>query len=88
MEGVLQNLQHKIQTAEADDEHEKSQQKKDHEYLNKYHEMKEMENRKRKLMQKDMAHTNKATMSERRTWDVDYQDERLNEKIGLTKEQM
>lgn len=39
-------------------------------------------------MQKNIAHSNKATMSERRTWDLDFQDERLNEKIGLTREQM
>ena len=39
-------------------------------------------------MQKNIAHSNKATMSERRQWDPDFRDERLNEKIGLTKEQM
>jgi hypothetical protein len=39
-------------------------------------------------MTKTIAKNNKETMSERKAWDLDFQDERLNDKIGLTKEQI
>lgn len=88
MQGVLQNLHHKIQTADVDDENDRNQLIKDYAYQNQFHEKKEMENKKRQSMTKTIAKNNKETMSERKAWDLDFQDERLNDKIGLTKEQI